>query len=94
MLVRCMSIAPRSAPTRGLATPHEMGLYHRDLVLLDLTLRVPDHTTLSRRGRRLKLSRPARNGRGSLDIVMDSTGLGIHGPGEWRAEAHGGTARR
>ena len=25
---------------------------------------------------------------------MDSTGLGIHGPGEWRAEAHGGSDRR
>ncbi len=78
----------------GLGLRQTEGFLGSVMGLLDLALPVPDHTTLSRRGRRLELSRPTRIGRGSLDIVVDSTGLGIYGPGEWRSEIHGNSARR
>jgi len=41
--------------------------------LLKIALPVPDHTTLSRRGKTLKVRLP-RRASGHLDIVMDSTG--------------------
>ena len=78
----------------GLGLRQTEGFLGSVMTLLGLSLPVPDHTTLSRRGRRLELSRALRSGQGSLDIVVDSTGLGIHGPGEWQSEAHGGSARR
>jgi hypothetical protein len=34
-------IAPRNAPTRRAATPHEMSLYHRDLVLPPIAATIP-----------------------------------------------------
>lgn len=61
--------------------------------LLAITLSVPDHTTISRRGKTLKVCLPKR-ARGNLDIVMDSTGLKIYGEGEWKVRTHGKSKRR
>src|ERR671917_688396 len=64
------------------------------LRLLGQALRVPDHTTLSRRGRRFAGRQPkvVPNG-GPLHLVIDSTGLKLFGRGEWDEEKHG-RARR
>jgi hypothetical protein len=61
--------------------------------LLHLDLPVPDHSTLSKRGKTLhvKLSKKAR---GPLNIVMDSTGMKIYGEGEWKVRTHGTSKRR
>src|SRR4030066_1860425 len=61
--------------------------------LLKIALPVPDHTTLSRRGKTLKVRLP-RRASGHLDIVMDSTGLKIYGEGEWKVRTHGKSKRR
>ena len=52
--------------------------------LMKLKLPVPDHTTLSRRGKtiRPKISVPQTNNQ-PLHLIVDSTGLGIHGEGPW-----------
>ena len=42
----------------------------------------------------LPLKSPALCGKGPLDIVVDSTGLSIHGEGIWRQEKHGNHKRR
>jgi hypothetical protein len=62
-------------------------------VLLKVALSVPDHTTLSRRGKTLKVKLPKRVS-GHIDIVMDSTGLKIYGEGEWKVRTHGKSKRR
>src|ERR687894_1303211 len=64
------------------------------LRLLGQELRVPDHTTLSRRGRRFAGRQPkvVPNG-GPMHLVIDSTGLKLFGRGEWDAERHGRTRR-
>jgi hypothetical protein len=47
--------------------------------LLGVALPIPDHTTLSRRGRSLgRLVLGARCGRGPVHLVIDSTGLRVH----------------
>ena len=63
--------------------------------MMELYLRSPDHTTLSRRNKTLRPTiSPALSGKGPLDIVVDSTGLSIHGEGIWRQEKHGNHKRR
>src|SRR3954463_6406090 len=61
--------------------------------LLGLELAVPDHTTLSRRAATLRVPRP-RAGTGPLQLLVDSTGLRLGGPGEWLVEKHGAKTRR
>jgi hypothetical protein len=61
--------------------------------MLHLNLRVPDHTTLSRRGKALTVSMP-KKAEGHLDIVIDSSGLKIFGEGEWKVRSHGKSKRR
>ena len=65
------------------------------LALLGVELRVPDHMTLSRRGRAFAGRQPrVRTSGGPVHLVLDSTGLGLFGQGEWRAAKHGRTRRR
>jgi hypothetical protein len=63
------------------------------LGLLGLNLPVPDHSTLSRRGRTFANHRPHMLPRGHLHLLLDSTGLKLFGTGEWNCEKHG-RARR
>ena len=55
------------------------GLMASIFALLGMVLPVPDHTTLSRRGRALRLDRCADAG-GGLDLAIDSTGLRLARP--------------
>ena len=61
--------------------------------LLKIDLPVPDHSTLSKRGKGLKVNLPKKSG-SALNIVMDSTGLKIYGEGEWKVRQHGVSKRR
>lgn len=55
------------------------GLVASLFALLGVALPVPDHTTLSRRGRALELDRREDGGRG-IDLAIDSTGLRLARP--------------
>src|SRR5689334_8099139 len=77
------------------------GLIGSIIGLLGLTLRVPDHTTLSRRAATLEVPRPrsssSPDGGGEAEpvhLLVDSTGLKLCGPGEWLVEKHGTRTRR
>src|SRR5215212_5017018 len=63
------------------------------LRLLGQELRVPDHTTLSRRSRGFAGRQPKVVPNGPMHLVIDSTGLKLFGQGEWDEEKHG-RARR
>ncbi len=65
------------------------------LALLGLELAVPDHTTLSRRGRAFadRQHRAARHD-GPVHLVLGSTGLQLFGQGEWDAQKHGRARRQ
>ena len=63
-----------------LALRQAEGLITSIFALLGLTLPVPDHTTLSRRGRTLRLDRGADAGDRGLDLAIDSTGLRLARP--------------
>jgi len=57
--------------------------------LMGLHLDVPDHTTLSRRGKTLKIKLKAKFHLGPIDLIIDSTGLSVFGEGQWAAAKHG-----
>ena len=78
-----------------LALRQAAGLAGSVLCLLGLDLPVPDHTTLSRRGRAFagRQSR-VRVGDGPMHLVLDSTGLELFGQGEWDAARHGRKKRQ
>src|SRR3989304_6067660 len=61
--------------------------------MMKINLPVPDHSTLSKRGKDLKVNLPKKTSQ-SLNIVMDSTGLKIYGEGVWKVRMHGVSKRR
>ena len=61
--------------------------------MMKIDLPVPDHSTLSRRGKTLKV-KLSKQASGSLNLVLDSTGLKIYGEGEWKVRKHGCSKRR
>src|ERR671912_1179708 len=72
------------------------GLLRSLAALLGLSIGIPDHSTFSRRGPGLTLagSLAQAQARGPVHVVIDATGLKVHGAGEWLAETHGGRGRR
>lgn len=61
--------------------------------MLKIDLPVPDHSTLSKRSKALKVNLPKKTSQ-TLNIVMDSTGLKVYGEGEWKVRMHGISKRR
>jgi len=62
--------------------------------LVGVELAVPDHSTLSRRAQTLRLpSEPVSSG-GAVELLVDSTGVKLCGPGEWVVKKHGTQRRR
>ena len=61
---------------------------------MDADLDAPDHTTLSRRSRRLDVGLHRVPATGPIHLIVDSTGLSIVGEGEWTTAKHAGRGRR
>jgi hypothetical protein len=61
--------------------------------MMQIKLPVPDHSTLSKRGKSVKVNLPKKANQ-KLNIVMDSTGLKVYGEGEWKVRQHGVSKRR
>jgi hypothetical protein len=61
--------------------------------MLKVDLPVPDHSTLSKRSKSLKVRLPRKTS-GAIHLVLDSTGLKIYGEGEWKVRKHGYSKHR
>lgn len=71
------------------------GLMRSIVQLMKLDLAIPDHTTLSRRSRRVLLRKKALpKSKGSVVIIVDSTGLKVVGEKEWMSHKHGTRQRK
>src|SRR5215212_9321080 len=72
------------------------GLLRSLATLLGLGIGVPDHTTFSRRSPGLALANSLTQAQrtGPVHVVIDATGLKVHGAGEWLVETHGGRGKR
>ena len=62
--------------------------------LLEVSLPVPDYTTISKRARKLLVDLPVCGSEGPIHIVIDSTGFKVYGEGEWKVKMHGKSKRR
>lgn len=70
------------------------GLAASVIQLLQLTVKVPHYSTLSRRAAHLKVPLPSSKPGAGLHLVVDATGMKIYGEGEWRVRQHGWSKRR
>ena len=70
------------------------GLLTSIVHLLNLELPIPDYTTLSRRAKRIVLSKPPKSSSDSRVIIVDSTGLKVVGEKEWMNHKHGTKQRK
>ena len=77
-----------------LALRQTEGFLRSLLDVMGLSLEAPDHTTLSRRSKGLKVKLAAVQSKKPLHLIIDSTGLSIVGEGEWAAAKHGGRGKR
>ena len=68
------------------------GLVSSVLRLMQVELRSPHYSTLSRRARSLELTLAAS--KKISHLVIDSTGLKLYGEGEWKVRVHGADKRR
>jgi len=78
----------------GLALRQTEGLIGSIIHLLGIELAVPDHSTLGRRAQTVTVPKWTRRHAGPLQLIVDSTGLKLNGPGEWLVEKHETTKRR
>jgi hypothetical protein len=77
-----------------LAGRQAQGLVESLFQLMQISLPVPDHSTVSRRLGRLSVAMPVQPAGGARHIVVDSTGIKVYGEGEWKARQHGVSKRR
>lgn len=89
--IECMMVLKEvyHLPNRGAE-----GLTRSIMQLFGVDLPAADHTTLSRRGRKLKIKFKADEKRKITHLVIDSTGLKVYGEGEWKVRTHGKDKRR
>ena len=78
----------------SLALRQTEGFVASILALMGLAVRVPDHTTLSRRQAGLTVDWPLQPKDQPLHLVVDATGLKVYGEGEWKVRQHGWNKRR
>ena len=79
----------------GLGYRQVEGFAKSILYLLELSsLPVPCYTQLHRRARQLEVVPFSIPSSGPIILVIDSTGIKVHGEGEWKIRKHGYTKRR
>jgi IS5 family transposase len=62
--------------------------------LMNITLDVPDHSTVSRRMKTLEIDIPVQPKEKARHVVIDSTGVKVYGEGEWKTQQHRVSKRR
>ena len=70
------------------------GFVESIIKLLNLELKTPDYTTISRRTKKLQVSRYRRANRDPVTLCIDSTGIKIYGEQEWQEEKYALKARK
>jgi hypothetical protein len=77
-----------------LALRQTQGFMRSIAKLMGLDLVVPDYSTLSRRGKGLKIVQNRRASDKPITLIVDSSGLKMRGGSDWCTEKHGGKKAR
>ncbi|MEL6940937.1 MAG: IS5 family transposase, partial [Cyanobacteria bacterium J06598_1] len=78
----------------GLAGRQTEGFIASLFDLMAVGLPIPEHSTVSRRKGKLRVTLPVVPTSGSVHLVVDSTGVKVYGEGEWKTRQHGVSKRR
>ena len=78
----------------GQASRQAEGMLASLFEMMQVSLPVPDHTTLSRRLAKLAVRLPIKLKAKARHVVCDSTGVKVYGEGEWKVRQHGYSKRR
>lgn len=72
------------------------GLVKSIFDIKDIDLKIPDFSTLSRRGGNVnvKINKSSKKDGEKITIVADSSGMKVYGEGEWKVRKHGYSKRR
>jgi hypothetical protein len=70
------------------------GFINSLFTLLRVPLEIPDYSTLSKRGKDMKISLGDFKKDKKIDIIVDSTGLKVYGEGEWKVRKFGWSKHR
>jgi len=70
------------------------GLARSLVELMEMSLAIPDYTSLAKRAAKMEVTLDIRRHAGAIDVVVDSTGLKVFGEGEWKMRKHGKSKRR
>lgn len=62
--------------------------------LMGAEVAIPNYTSLAKRAAKMEVNIAVEKTSGSIDVVVDSTGLKVHGEGEWKVRQHGVGKRR
>jgi len=62
--------------------------------MLGVDAAIPDYSSLAKRAGKLEIALGVAQLQGSIDVVVDSTGLKVFGEGEWKTRTHGKSKRR
>jgi hypothetical protein len=62
--------------------------------MLGVDVAIPDYSSLAKRAGKLEIALGVAQMQGSIDVVVDSTGLKVFGEGEWKTRTHGKSKRR
>jgi hypothetical protein len=62
--------------------------------LMQIDVLIPDFTSLAKRAKTISVTLRASKVRGSVFLVVDSTGLKVYGEGEWKVRQHGWSQHR
>lgn len=71
-----------------------VGFVKSIMTLMNIDLRVPDHSTVSRRLSNLEVDLGVKKVNRARHVVIDATGIKIFGEGEWKTRKHGASKRR
>ena len=77
-----------------LALRQTIGLARSIFNLMDVALKLPHYSTLSRRAAMLEVKLSRRPASEPCHVVVDSTGIKVYGEGEWKQRKHGKSKRR
>ena len=70
------------------------GLGRSLALLMQVDIPIPDYTSLAKRAAAMSISLDVAKHAGSIEVVVDSTGLKVFGEGEWKTRKHGKSKRR
>ena len=77
-----------------LALQQTIGFARSIFKLMDVALKLPHYSTLSRRAATLPVKLSRRQTNEPCHLVVDSTGIKVYGEGAWKQRKHGKSKRR